>query len=148
MKNVVFALLIAWIALLSAPFVRAAGIDQERYIEGDSLRALVLDRTWYGRSVEGGFDWVEYYSPNGDAFYLDEQGFLPGTWTIVGEREICFDYPALGAFCFAISKTSDGRVGIYNLEDNTLTHITTEITAGDPEALSRLAKVGDEVGQD
>ena len=137
MKNVVFALLIAWIALLFAPLAGAAGIDQEAYIEGDVLRALVLDKTWYGRSVGGGFDWVEYYSPNGDAFYLDDQGFLPGTWTIVGDREICFDYPALGTFCFAVYETDQGQIAIYDLDDNTLIHITTEIVAGDREGLSR-----------
>ena len=120
MKKTVFGLLIVCLGLLTAPLVRAAGIDEEDYIQGDQLRALVVDMTWYGRSIEGAYDWIEYYSPDGDAFYLDDQGFLPGTWEIIGEREICFDYPALGQFCFAAYETPQGQVAIYDLNDDSL----------------------------
>ena len=148
MKKTVFGLLIVCLGLLTAPILRAAGIDKEDFVQGDQLRALVVDMTWYGRSIEGAYDWIEYYSPSGDAFYQDEQGFLPGTWEIIGEREICFDYPALGQFCFAAYETPQGQVAIYDLTDNRLIHITTSIVSGDPEGLSDGLQIGDEVGAD
>ena len=62
-----------------APLARAASLDPDRFIEGNQLRALVTDRTWYGWSVTGQYQWVEYYSPDGDAFYRDDKGFLAAT---------------------------------------------------------------------
>lgn len=132
-----------------APLARAASLDPDRFIEGNQLRALVTDRTWYGWSVTGQYQWVEYYSPDGGAFYRDDKGFLAGTWWLRGEREICFDYPALSTFCFAAHETPSGQVAIYDLTDETLIHITTRIVSGDAERLRPVPLgVGDEVGQE
>lgn len=119
--------------------------DQPR-ITGNQLRAMVVDQTWYGFAVEGGFTWVEYYSPDGDAFYRDENGFLFGTWEIKGEEEICFHYPALDTFCFAALKMPSGQVAIYDLERKSLIHMTTRIVPGDPERLADQPEIGDLVG--
>ena len=147
MKNFGLGLLAAAMSLIIAPLASPAGQDPGRPIEGNQLIDLVVDKTWYGRAIEGDYTWVEYYAVNGDAFYLDDSGFLAGSWDIIGEREICFDYPELGSFCFSAFQTPDGQVAIYDLVEERLIHVTTSIAEGDPESLARLPAVGDEVGQ-
>lgn len=140
-----------WIALLlilALPALAgAAGQDPGRQIEGHQLRDLIIDKTWYGLSISGGYNWVEYYDANGDAFYLDDSGFLAGTWEVRSEKEVCFDYPALGSFCFAVYETPSGQVAIYDLDESELIHMTTSIVDGDPEGLARTPEVGDIVGE-
>lgn len=154
MKKTALASLIAGLVLIiTTPIVRAAGLDPDRVIDSNLLQSLVTDKTWYGWAVTGQYSWVEYYSPNGDAFYTDDNGFLQGTWTLRGEREICFDYPSLGTFCFAARETASGQVAIYDLTDERLIHITTRIVSGDTEGLRSLSVVapggeGEEVGRD
>ena len=110
------------------------------------LRDLIVDKTWYGYAIAGGYTWVEYYGAQGDAYYLDDSGFIVGTWDVRSEKEVCFDYPTLGSFCFAVYQTPSGQVAIYDMEEQTLIHMTTRIVDGDPEGLARQPKVGDMVG--
>jgi hypothetical protein len=134
-------------ALLFATLSLAAGQDPGRQIEGSQLRALIVGKTWYGTAISAGYDWVEFYEADGTAYYLDDAGFLVGTWDVRSEKEVCFDYPALGGFCFAVYETPSGQVAIYDLDERTLIHMTTSIVDGDPEGLAlRPPQVGDEVG--
>lgn len=151
MKNFAFPPLVAalfW--LIISPLAIGAGVDPDRQITGSQLLDLVEDKTWYGWSIDGEYAWIEYYGPNGDAFYLDDQGFLPGTWWLRGEQEICFDYPSLGTFCFTALETPAGQVAIYDLKDHRLIHVTTRIAEGDAASLRLNARAAaeDEVGQD
>jgi hypothetical protein len=78
-------------ALLMLPALAAAAEEPAgaRVVGEAALRAVLSDRTFYGRYEDGG-DWIEYYAPDGRSAYWDGCTH-DGAWWIE-EDLVCFRY--------------------------------------------------------